>query len=245
MPSSTASRRADRATSGMPDRYPRIAPGGVPERSKGIGCKPIGSAFGGSNPPPRHVCAQTGAAKPPIPRSRQARLFAAPQRHQPHDRDQDQCGNADPSRFQLACGNQTCTVYSRSCGRLRRTKTTRRRPMHSRSAMSRIVDRGDVPRVQQPPAQAPDVRRANATWRSGSFDDRDQPLHTTACAFVGRVQAHVAHAPRGRREQHVDVHRLRVGLEASPGRSSPRHHASSRGRGPRTPVARPSSSPRH
>jgi hypothetical protein len=28
------------------------APGGVPERSKGSGCKPLGSAFGGSNPPP-------------------------------------------------------------------------------------------------------------------------------------------------------------------------------------------------
>ena len=28
------------------------APGGVPERSKGIGCKPIGSAFAGSNPAP-------------------------------------------------------------------------------------------------------------------------------------------------------------------------------------------------
>ena len=28
------------------------APGGVPERSKGMGCKPIGSAFAGSNPAP-------------------------------------------------------------------------------------------------------------------------------------------------------------------------------------------------
>src|SRR3954453_1649137 len=27
-------------------------PGGVPERSKGIGCKPIGYAFAGSNPAP-------------------------------------------------------------------------------------------------------------------------------------------------------------------------------------------------
>jgi hypothetical protein len=27
-------------------------PGGVPERSKGMGCKPIGSAFAGSNPAP-------------------------------------------------------------------------------------------------------------------------------------------------------------------------------------------------
>ncbi len=26
-------------------------PGGVPERPKGTGCKPVGSAFGGSNPP--------------------------------------------------------------------------------------------------------------------------------------------------------------------------------------------------
>src|SRR4051812_30925377 len=26
-------------------------PGGVPERPKGTGCKPVGSAYGGSNPP--------------------------------------------------------------------------------------------------------------------------------------------------------------------------------------------------
>ncbi len=31
------------------------ARGGVPERPKGTGCKPVGSAFGGSNPPaPTH-----------------------------------------------------------------------------------------------------------------------------------------------------------------------------------------------
>ena len=29
----------------------RPAPGGVPERPKGTGCKPVGSAYGGSNPP--------------------------------------------------------------------------------------------------------------------------------------------------------------------------------------------------
>jgi hypothetical protein len=29
---------------------PRV-PGGVPERPKGTGCKPVGSAYGGSNPP--------------------------------------------------------------------------------------------------------------------------------------------------------------------------------------------------
>src|SRR5690242_526248 len=31
------------------------SPGGVPERPKGTGCKPVGSAYGGSNPPaPTH-----------------------------------------------------------------------------------------------------------------------------------------------------------------------------------------------
>ena len=29
----------------------RAARGGVPERPKGTGCKPVGSAYGGSNPP--------------------------------------------------------------------------------------------------------------------------------------------------------------------------------------------------
>src|SRR3954468_6257441 len=29
----------------------RLARGGVPERPKGTGCKPVGSAYGGSNPP--------------------------------------------------------------------------------------------------------------------------------------------------------------------------------------------------
>ena len=28
-----------------------VLPGGVPERPKGTGCKPVGSAYGGSNPP--------------------------------------------------------------------------------------------------------------------------------------------------------------------------------------------------
>ena len=32
-------------------RYPAIGCGGVPEWPKGTGCKPVGSAFGGSNPP--------------------------------------------------------------------------------------------------------------------------------------------------------------------------------------------------
>ena len=32
-----------------------LDPGGVPERPKGTGCKPVGSAYGGSNPPaPTH-----------------------------------------------------------------------------------------------------------------------------------------------------------------------------------------------
>jgi hypothetical protein len=31
--------------------YNRISPGGVPEWPKGTGCKPVGSAYGGSNPP--------------------------------------------------------------------------------------------------------------------------------------------------------------------------------------------------
>ena len=29
----------------------RALQGGVPERPKGTGCKPVGSAYGGSNPP--------------------------------------------------------------------------------------------------------------------------------------------------------------------------------------------------
>src|SRR5207248_7309743 len=32
-------------------RLQSSAPGGVPERPKGTGCKPVGSAYGGSNPP--------------------------------------------------------------------------------------------------------------------------------------------------------------------------------------------------
>src|SRR5947207_1444863 len=32
-------------------RYNPPPPGGVPERPKGTGCKPVGSAYGGSNPP--------------------------------------------------------------------------------------------------------------------------------------------------------------------------------------------------
>src|ERR1043166_4311521 len=31
--------------------------GGVPERPKGTGCKPVGSAYGGSNPPAPTRCA--------------------------------------------------------------------------------------------------------------------------------------------------------------------------------------------
>ena len=30
---------------------PSFTPGGVPEWPKGTGCKPVGSAYGGSNPP--------------------------------------------------------------------------------------------------------------------------------------------------------------------------------------------------
>src|SRR4051794_34808472 len=39
----------------MPLRLQSRLPGGVPERPKGTGCKPVGSAYGGSNPPaPTH-----------------------------------------------------------------------------------------------------------------------------------------------------------------------------------------------
>ena len=39
----------------------RRSPGGVPERPKGTGCKPVGSAYGGSNPPaPTHPHALRG-----------------------------------------------------------------------------------------------------------------------------------------------------------------------------------------
>src|SRR5271169_1740674 len=34
-----------------PARLQSPSPGGVPERPKGTGCKPVGSAYGGSNPP--------------------------------------------------------------------------------------------------------------------------------------------------------------------------------------------------
>jgi hypothetical protein len=32
--------------------YGPLAPGGVPERSKGTDCKSVANGFGGSNPPP-------------------------------------------------------------------------------------------------------------------------------------------------------------------------------------------------
>src|SRR5215217_5363815 len=39
--------------------------GGVPERPKGTGCKPVGSAYGGSNPPaPTHSLARFEGADP-------------------------------------------------------------------------------------------------------------------------------------------------------------------------------------
>src|SRR5579884_2709976 len=40
-----------RESSGRPEVTMRPARGGVPERPKGTGCKPVGSAYGGSNPP--------------------------------------------------------------------------------------------------------------------------------------------------------------------------------------------------
>jgi hypothetical protein len=39
------------AVDGRVRGYNPASPGGVPERPKGTGCKPVGSAFGGSNPP--------------------------------------------------------------------------------------------------------------------------------------------------------------------------------------------------
>src|SRR5687767_6516899 len=39
-------------------RYYGRSPGGVPEWPKGTGCKPVGSAFGGSNPPAPTPCRQ-------------------------------------------------------------------------------------------------------------------------------------------------------------------------------------------
>src|SRR5437868_14849700 len=39
------------ALEGWKQRATIAPPGGVPERPKGTGCKPVGSAYGGSNPP--------------------------------------------------------------------------------------------------------------------------------------------------------------------------------------------------
>ena len=40
------------------------SPGGVPERPKGTGCKPVGSAYGGSNPPaPTTFCARRASVQ--------------------------------------------------------------------------------------------------------------------------------------------------------------------------------------
>src|SRR5439155_4449265 len=39
-------------------------PGGVPERPKGTGCKPVGSAYGGSNPPAPIITSQRPARAP-------------------------------------------------------------------------------------------------------------------------------------------------------------------------------------
>src|SRR5437867_1458993 len=38
-----------------PRALARVAPGGVPERSKGADCKSAGEAYGGSNPPPSTI----------------------------------------------------------------------------------------------------------------------------------------------------------------------------------------------
>ena len=40
-----------RRSASHPGGYNAAHPGGVPERPKGTGCKPVGSAYGGSNPP--------------------------------------------------------------------------------------------------------------------------------------------------------------------------------------------------
>jgi hypothetical protein len=42
---------SDSSRAGRPTGLQCRSPGGVPERPKGTGCKPVGSAFGGSNPP--------------------------------------------------------------------------------------------------------------------------------------------------------------------------------------------------
>ena len=43
------------------------APGGVPERPKGTGCKPVGSAYGGSNPPAPILTPLIAALAAPAP----------------------------------------------------------------------------------------------------------------------------------------------------------------------------------
>ena len=64
------------------------APGGVPERPKGTGCKPVGSAYGGSNPPA------------PIQAQLRAAFYIKTVVRCSH------CGqeNPDGARFCLACG---------------------------------------------------------------------------------------------------------------------------------------------
>ncbi len=44
-------RRRERRSAARSEATMRRAQGGVPERPKGTGCKPVGSAYGGSNPP--------------------------------------------------------------------------------------------------------------------------------------------------------------------------------------------------
>src|SRR3712207_5392976 len=59
MPRPWSHRHPPRCSLGA-DGYNPPSPGGVPEWPKGTGCKPVGSAFGGSNPPaPNSVVAES------------------------------------------------------------------------------------------------------------------------------------------------------------------------------------------
>ena len=76
----THPRRADRRRSGEATRGATMpSPGGVPERPKGTGCKPVGSAYGGSNPPAPIAAgsrqASSGSGDSPQERYARGRMF--------------------------------------------------------------------------------------------------------------------------------------------------------------------------
>ena len=206
------------------------APGGVPERPKGTGCKPVGSAYGGSNPPAPHRtgCGLRRLARPwgredSNLRRLSRRVYSPfPLAARAHPRERADCSFGPVSAFDVAIvGAGPAGLGRRVPARRARARACCSSTRRSSRATSRAA------------AASPGARRACCRSRS-SPSSRTSSTGSSAGSRYGaarssaRARAPLAYMTQRRRLDHFLVEQGRRGRRRRARRREGRRRSSER-----------------